>query len=99
MTPENRMAPGEREPRTKIVCTVGPSSREIRTLARMAEAGMDLARVNTGHCDIGEMREYIQETKKLEGETGRRVGVMLDLQGPRLRVGSVRGSCVELSPG
>ncbi|MBU4174042.1 MAG: pyruvate kinase [Actinobacteria bacterium] len=93
------MAPGGGKPRTKIVCTVGPSSREAGTLKRMADAGMDLARVNTGHCDIDEMREYIQVVKKLKSEKGRRVGVMLDLQGPRLRVGSIKGSNVELHPG
>ena len=58
-----------------------------------------MVRVNTGHCDIDEMREYVQAVKKLEGEKGRRVGVMLDLQGPRLRVGPIEGSCVELVPG
>ena len=85
--------------RTKVVCTVGPASRDVGIMRRMAEAGMDVARVNSGHCDVEEMREYIATIKQVRGLDGRRVGVMLDLQGPRLRVGSIKGSSAELLSG
>lgn len=85
--------------RTKIVCTIGPASADPDTMRRMAGAGMDVARINTGHCDVTEMRDYITSLARAGEAAGKRIGVMLDLQGPRLRVGSIRGSSVELRPG
>ncbi len=85
--------------RTKIVCTLGPSSNDIETVARMAEAGMDVARLNSGHTDMDEMRRYVEVTRQAGERAGKRLAVMLDLQGPRLRVGPIQGSSVELESG
>lgn len=85
--------------KTKIICTLGPASRDPVTLRRMAEAGMDVARINTGHSDLEEVRDYIRSLDEVSKAVGRKVAVMLDLQGPRLRVGSVKGSTVELQSG
>jgi pyruvate kinase len=85
--------------RAKIVCTLGPSSRDKDVLVKMARAGMDVARINSGHTeleDIGALTRMISSVGEL---VGRRVGVMLDLQGPRLRVGPIQGSSVELEQG
>lgn len=85
--------------RTKIVCTLGPASRDREVIKRMVAAGMDVARINTGHADLDELKEDIELLRGLEKEAGKRIGVMVDLQGPRLRVGSVQGSRVELKNG
>ena len=85
--------------RAKIVCTIGPSSQDPEVLGRMAEAGMDVARVNSGHTDIEEVRRLIQTLHDVGAAVGKRIGVMMDLQGPRLRVGPIQGSSVELSEG
>ena len=86
--------------KTKIICTVGPASSDPDTLGKMIEAGMDAARINTGHCeDTGQMRRYISAVEEASAETGRRVGLMLDLQGPRLRVGKMAGPGAELREG
>jgi len=83
----------------KIVCTIGPSSSDRQTLRRMAEAGMDVARINTGHIEPGDVSGYLETLEAVEAQTGKRIGVMLDLQGPRLRVGVIKGSSVELATG
>jgi pyruvate kinase len=85
--------------KTKIVCTMGPSSRDPEMLRRMALAGMDVVRINTGHLDVEELLKYIDVVVGVSEKMGRRIGIMLDLQGPRLRVGSIQGSSVELSTG
>jgi pyruvate kinase len=85
--------------KTKIICTLGPSSQDVEVLRRMAEAGMDVARINTGHIDVEEMRGYIQMLGQVSKAVGRRIGVMLDLQGPRLRVWPIKGSSVDLEAG
>lgn len=87
------------EPKTKILCTMGPSSREQETLKRMASAGMDAVRINTGHLDIEEMKKYIDLVEATSKSVGKRIGIMLDLQGPRLRIGSIQGSSVALKAG
>lgn len=85
--------------KTKIVCTLGPASRNIETLKKIALAGMDVARINSGHCEVEELRDYIELVGRVSVALGRRIGVMLDLQGPRLRVGPIQGSRVELESG
>jgi len=92
-------AGGRSSIRAKIVCTVGPSSQDADVLTRMAEAGMDVARVNSGHTDLEEVRKVIETLQEVGKTVGRRIGVMLDLQGPRLRVGPIQGSGVELAEG
>ncbi|PKQ28006.1 MAG: pyruvate kinase [Candidatus Anoxymicrobium japonicum] len=85
--------------RAKIICTIGPSSNSTEILRHMIGAGMDVARINTGHADIEEVRRYIHVLKKASESSNRRVGILLDLQGPRLRVGPIKGSHLELEAG
>src|SRR5450756_2175323 len=85
--------------KTKIVCTIGPASRDFGALSEMVKAGMDVARINTGHCEPDEVVEDVELLEKVGSSLGKRVGVMLDLQGPRLRVGSIEGGSAELRPG
>ncbi len=85
--------------KTKIICTLGPSSGELEVLKRMVAAGMDVARINSGHCAPDEVAGYAEMVRQASLESERRVGVMLDLQGPRLRVGPIKGSSVVLVAG
>lgn len=78
--------------KTKIVCTLGPASLDGRTLAALVGAGMDVARINSGYCEPADVPVYTGAVREAAGTAGRRVGVLLDLQGPRLRVGEVRGN-------
>lgn len=85
--------------KTKIVCTIGPASSSEGTLRQMAENGMDVVRINSGHCEIEEIKPIVEMAEVVAKEVGVEIGVMLDLQGPRVRVGEIEGSTVELEAG
>lgn len=91
-------SPGARK-RTKIVCTIGPSSLEEETLARMAEAGMDVVRINSAYSSPQQIESIVEKIERVGVAARRRIGAMLDLQGPRLRVGPIKGSEVEVCTG
>ena len=70
---------------TKLVCTIGPKSRDERTITGMAEAGMDVVRMNMSHGSHDFHRHTIDLTRKVSRKTGMYLGIMLDLQGPKIR--------------
>ena len=72
---------------TKIVCTIGPSSESEEVLAALMEAGMDVARLNLSHGTLEEHRLRLERLRRLNSGRVRPVGVMLDIQGPKVRVG------------
>jgi pyruvate kinase len=85
--------------RTKIVATIGPASDDADVLARMVEAGMDVARLNFAHGTPEEKARTAARVATAAGRAGRQVAILQDLPGPKLRIGSVRGDVVELKPG
>src|SRR5579872_7268003 len=85
--------------RTKIVATIGPASREPETLARMVEAGMDVARLNYSHGTLEEHAETARRVRDAAGRVGRPVAILQDLPGPKLRIGPLHDDLVELTPG
>jgi pyruvate kinase len=85
--------------RTKIVATIGPASNEPETLARMIEAGLDVARLNFSHGTIEDHARTTERIRTAAGRAGRPVAVMQDLPGPKMRIGSLLDDVVELKPG
>src|SRR5258705_7275572 len=85
--------------RTKIVATIGPASRNSEVLARMVEAGMDVARLNFSHGSAEEHGETARLVRDAAGRAGRQVAIMQDLPGPKLRIGKLVGGVVEFKPG
>src|SRR5476649_201505 len=85
--------------RTKIVATIGPASREPEVLARMVQAGMDVARLNYSHGSLDEHAETAQRVRDASSRAGRPVAILQDLPGPKLRIGALRDGVAELSPG
>lgn len=75
--------------RTKIVCTIGPASREPDTLRALIRAGMDVARLNFAHGDQEVHGENMRRIRQAAEEAGKPVGILMDLQGPKLRVGQM----------
>jgi len=75
--------------RTKIVCTIGPASRDEATLRKLIEAGMDVARLNLSHSDHAFHAETIARIRAASKEIGKSVAIMGDLQGPKLRIGEM----------
>jgi pyruvate kinase len=85
--------------RTKIVATIGPASREPKTLLEMVHAGMDVARLNYSHGTLAEHEETVRRVRDAAGRAGRPVAILQDLPGPKLRIGPLREDLVELKPG
>ncbi len=85
--------------RTKIVATIGPASREPEVLARMIEAGMDVARLNFSHGTAEQHAETADRVRDAANRAGRQVAILQDLPGPKLRIGPLRDGVVELTPG
>src|SRR5690348_3191033 len=82
--------------RTKIVCTLGPSTDAPGVVERLIAAGMDVARVNTSHGDHAEHAERIQRVRQAAQEAGQPVAVLVDLPGPKFRIGDLPGSGLKL---
>ena len=85
--------------RVKIVCTVGPASREPAMLEALIRAGMDVARLNMSHGDADFHSENIRRIRQLAEQLGKPVAILADLQGPKLRVGTMPPEGVPLVPG
>src|SRR5260370_14481495 len=74
--------------RTKIVAPLGPASSDRRVIASLFEAGADVFRINMSHTTHARMRELTAAIREVETEHGRPIGILLELPGPKLRVGS-----------
>ncbi|MGW4196977.1 pyruvate kinase [Streptomyces sp. NPDC005004] len=73
--------------RAKIVCTLGPATDSYDQIKALVEAGMDVARFNLSHGGQAEHEARYQRVRKAADETGRSVGILADLQGPKIRLG------------
>jgi pyruvate kinase len=73
--------------RAKIVCTLGPATDSYDQIRALVEAGMDVARFNLSHGSHAEHEERYRRVRKASEESGRSVGVLVDLQGPKIRLG------------
>jgi pyruvate kinase len=85
--------------RTKIVATIGPASREHEVLARMVEAGLDVARLNFSHGNLELHAENAERVRAAANTAGRQVAILQDLPGPKLRVGAIENELADLKPG
>ena len=85
--------------RTKIVATLGPASDRKKSLRKMIGAGMDVARLNFSHGDADDHRERARKLRKIAAESGRDIGLLGDLQGPKIRVQRFEELSVELEDG
>ena len=80
--------------KTKIVATLGPASSDRDTIKQMMIAGVNVFRINFSHADFDAAKERIQLIRDLNKELGYNVGILADLQGPKLRVGKMKGGVV-----
>jgi pyruvate kinase len=85
--------------KTKIVCTIGPASVAPPILEQMIEAGMNVARLNFSHGDFAGHRRVMENIRTAARTVGRRVAIMADLSGPKMRIGQLTREPVELRPG
>ncbi len=85
--------------KTKIVCTIGPASESLDTMVQMIRAGMSVARLNFSHGDFASHKKVIENIRAAAKATGRRVAIMADLPGPKMRIGKLAEEPIELRPG
>jgi pyruvate kinase len=85
--------------RTKIVCTIGPSSRSPQMLEELIEAGMDVARLNFSHGTPQQHLRDFRSIRRAAKRLGHVVGILQDLPGPKIRIRRLRNHQVKLTPG
>jgi len=83
----------------KIVATLGPASTDRETIKALFEAGADVFRLNFSHGTHADHKDRLDTIRAVERETGRPIGVLLDLQGPKLRVGTFASGPIQLIEG
>ena len=83
----------------KIVATLGPASNDLETIRALFEAGADVFRLNMSHGSHAEIAARHDIVRAVEAETGRPIGIIADLQGPKLRVGTFAAGAAELEEG
>src|SRR5882672_287068 len=83
----------------KIVATLGPASAGGERIRALFDAGVDVFRLNFSHGTHDLHRASFAEIRQVEAETGRPIGILADLQGPKLRVGNFANGRVDLAPG
>ena len=88
-----------RRRRTKVVATLGPASSDRVTIERLFAAGADVFRINMSHTNPERMRELVTTIRAIETEHGRPIGVLVDLQGPKLRLGTFKDGAAEIDTG
>lgn len=85
--------------RTKIVATLGPATDDLKVLDEVIAAGVDVVRLNLSHGSHEEHAERAETIRNRCRASGRRVGVLADLQGPKIRIGSFKNGPVQLDEG
>jgi pyruvate kinase len=86
-------------PRAKIVCTLGPASSTAERIGELMDAGMSVARLNFSHGTHEDHARMLQLVRSEADRRGRAIAALLDLQGPKIRVGKFATGQVELRPG
>ncbi len=85
--------------KTKIICTIGPASESVEILEQMIRVGMNVARINFSHGDFDSHQKVIENIRAAAQTVGKRVAIMGDLPGPKMRIGELAEEPIELSPG
>lgn len=84
--------------RTKIVATLGPASDDMATIEQLLRTGVDMFRFNLSH-PVEQLSDRVEAIKKLAGQMNKPVAVMADLQGPKIRIGSLANGQIDLQTG
>jgi pyruvate kinase len=85
--------------KTKIVCTIGPATESVEKLTALANAGMNVMRLNFSHGDFKEHAMRVTNLKKVIAATGKPIAIMQDLGGPKIRIGEFKNGLIVLKEG
>ena len=84
--------------KTKIICTIGPASESPEVMCQLMEAGMNIARLNFSYGDFNTHKKVITNLRAASAKTGRRLTIMADLSGPKMRIGKLALEPIYLKP-
>ena len=76
--------------KTKILATLGPSSNTIKKIIELSKAGANAFRLNCSHLSEKSLREYVKKIRRAEKILNKPIGILVDLQGPKIRIGDVK---------
>jgi pyruvate kinase len=82
--------------KTKIICTIGPSSQSVDRMVELIQAGMDVARLNFSHGNYDDHLAAIQNVQEASKKTGEHIAILQDLCGPKIRTGKLENKQIEL---
>jgi len=85
--------------RTKIIATLGPATDDESAIEKLIRAGIDLVRINFSHGALVDHQKRVNIVRKYAASLGREVGILGDLQGPKIRIARFQNGCVTLDPG
>src|SRR5688500_6898097 len=85
--------------RAKIVCTLGPATSSRDQVRALVDAGMDVARLNLSHGTHADHEKVYTAVRRASDESGRAIAVLVDLQGPKIRLGTFADGPVQLEEG
>src|SRR5262249_19759806 len=94
-----RLPASARLPLTKIIATIGPATADPSVAAKLIDAGVSVFRLNFGHGDDAEHEACLAATRAAADRAGRSIAIMGDLQGPKIRLGTIGGGTLEFAPG
>ena len=76
--------------KTKILATLGPSSNTIKKVIELSKAGANAFRLNCSHLNQEELKDYVRKIRRAEKILNKPIGILVDLQGPKIRIGTVK---------
>lgn len=85
--------------RTKIIATIGPATEELNILKAIILAGVDIIRVNMSHGTTKDHIKWLKSIAQVGKEVNKEIGILVDLQGPKLRIAKFQNNAIELAPG
>ena len=85
--------------KTKILATIGPSSERIKKIEELVLSGVDAFRINCSHATHSQIKNYVENIRKVEKKLKKPIGILIDLQGPKLRIGEIENNKMSLKKG
>lgn len=89
----------KRDRKVKILATLGPATSSPTAISELFDAGADVFRINMSHTAHEDLKRLVDEIRAVETEKQRPIGILVDLQGPKLRIGNIADGPIKLSPG
>ena len=85
--------------KTKILATIGPSTESVNKIEKLILSGVDAFRINCSHTNENQLKSYVRKIRNAERKLKKSIGILIDLQGPKLRLGEIKDDELLLTRG